>query len=387
MSNLPAPRPSPVDRHLHRAARALRHHGGYLGVLGVLEGTPPSVGELRDLVADTVPRVPAWHYRVCADNRRVWEHAGDQDPRAHVHELRVPEGPAALERIGRAVLDAPFPQGADNWGVARHRLGRRPLRHRLPGAPRPAGRRRGHGRAQRRDVPRDGTPAERPARIRTTAPPGLGGPLGGPDPAVPAAADRPLDPRPAGGGPHPYPAHRDLRHRPPRSALPRGRRDPQPDLPGRHRRRPARLDTPGLDRPPPPAAALRRPRREPSRGPRAGHAGQSSGGPAGRTALRATRSAAAAGPDAREHGHARRGDPAAAGGPARPAPGVRSRHPVAARPEPDRLADQQRPARGGVRGERTPRTPDRQPAAPAVRPPAERGPDHVRGTGHRLLHQ
>ncbi|CAM5664178.1 diacylglycerol O-acyltransferase OS=Streptomyces fumanus OX=67302 GN=GCM10018772_10670 PE=3 SV=1 [Streptomyces fumanus] len=117
MSNLPAPRPSPVDRHLHRAARALRHHGGYLGVLGVLEGTPPSVGELRDLVADTVPRVPAWHYRVCADNRRVWEHAGDQDPRAHVHELRVPEGPAALERIGRAVLDAPFPQGADNWGV------------------------------------------------------------------------------------------------------------------------------------------------------------------------------------------------------------------------------------------------------------------------------
>ncbi|MEU2563223.1 WS/DGAT domain-containing protein [Streptomyces longispororuber] len=113
----PVPTPSPVDRHLHRAAHAVPHHGGYMGVLGILEGPAPSLGTIRDLMADGVRRVPAWNYRVCADNRRVWEPAHDQDLHRHIHALRVPPGPAPLERIARALLDAPFPEGADNWGV------------------------------------------------------------------------------------------------------------------------------------------------------------------------------------------------------------------------------------------------------------------------------
>lgn len=117
MSTPPPPIPSPVDRHLHRAALATPHNGGYLGVLGVLEGRPPSLGQLRELVADTVPRVPAWNYRVSADNRRVWEPAEGGDPREQVHAVHVPEGPAVLERVAQAVHDAPFPAGADNWGV------------------------------------------------------------------------------------------------------------------------------------------------------------------------------------------------------------------------------------------------------------------------------
>ncbi|MGA4851434.1 wax ester/triacylglycerol synthase domain-containing protein [Streptomyces sp. G5(2025)] len=117
MSHTSSPRPSPVDRHLHRTIRTLPHHGGYLGVLGVLEGRPPGIEELRDAVADAVARVPAWQYRVCADNRRVWEPAHGQDPREHVHELRLPEGPAALEDIARAAHRAPFPERADSWGV------------------------------------------------------------------------------------------------------------------------------------------------------------------------------------------------------------------------------------------------------------------------------
>lgn len=117
MSRATPPRPSPVDRHLHRATRALPHQGGYLGFVGILEGPPPGVEELRDLVADAVARVPAWRYRVCADNRRVWEPAHGQDPRGHVHELRLPEGPVTLEEIARAAHDAPFPEGADNWGI------------------------------------------------------------------------------------------------------------------------------------------------------------------------------------------------------------------------------------------------------------------------------
>ncbi|MFH8290818.1 wax ester/triacylglycerol synthase domain-containing protein [Streptomyces sp. NPDC018059] len=117
MSRATPPRPSPVDRHLHRATRALPHHGGYLGFLAFLEGRPPGIDELRDVVADAVTRVPAWRYRVCGDNRRVWEPAHGQDPRGHVHELRLPEGPATLEGIARAAYEAPFPEGADNWGV------------------------------------------------------------------------------------------------------------------------------------------------------------------------------------------------------------------------------------------------------------------------------
>ncbi|MBM7172060.1 DUF1298 domain-containing protein [Streptomyces sp. G44] len=117
MSRTPSPCPSPVDRHLHRATRALPHRGGYLGVVGLLEGQPPGVEDLRDLVADAAARVPAWRYRVSADNRRVWEPAPGKDPREHVHELRLPPGPAALEDIARAAHDVPFPERADSWGI------------------------------------------------------------------------------------------------------------------------------------------------------------------------------------------------------------------------------------------------------------------------------
>ncbi|MFF8652547.1 WS/DGAT domain-containing protein [Streptomyces huasconensis] len=86
-------------------------------MVGVLEGSPPNVDGIRDLVADSVRRLPAWNYRVCADNRRVWEPAHGQDARRHVHELHLPPGPAVLERITRAVLDAPFPEEANSWGV------------------------------------------------------------------------------------------------------------------------------------------------------------------------------------------------------------------------------------------------------------------------------
>lgn len=112
-----APVPSPVDRHLHRVALPVPHQGGYLGGVGVLEGPPPSVDVIHGLVADSVRRVPAWNYRVSADNRRVWEPAHGQDLRQHVHELHLSPGPAVLERITRALLDAPFPEGANSWGV------------------------------------------------------------------------------------------------------------------------------------------------------------------------------------------------------------------------------------------------------------------------------
>lgn len=117
MIPMPSPRPSPVDRHLHRTIRTLPHRGGYLGFLALMEGRPPGIEELRDAVADAVARVPAWNYRVCSDSRRVWEPARGQDPRGHVHELPVPEGAVTPEELARAVHDMPFPEHADNWGV------------------------------------------------------------------------------------------------------------------------------------------------------------------------------------------------------------------------------------------------------------------------------
>ncbi|WP_059007792.1 WS/DGAT/MGAT family O-acyltransferase, partial [Streptomyces specialis] len=112
-----APAPSPVDRFLHRAAARAPHRGGYLGVVGLLDGHPPGITEIENLVADTVTRVPALAFRVGADSRRVWEPADGLDPARHPHELRIGPGPDVLRRIADRLVGEPFPPDAASWGV------------------------------------------------------------------------------------------------------------------------------------------------------------------------------------------------------------------------------------------------------------------------------
>ncbi|SEP69693.1 Protein of unknown function [Streptomyces sp. yr375] len=112
------PEPSSADQFLYRAARQARNQAGYHGYLLLFHGSPPSVERVRDHVAATAPRVPAWAYRVAERRGRLaWEAVGDADPRLHVHELRLAAGPDPVGRAADALLGLPFPETAPDWGV------------------------------------------------------------------------------------------------------------------------------------------------------------------------------------------------------------------------------------------------------------------------------
>jgi diacylglycerol O-acyltransferase len=115
------PAASPTDRFLYLAARRARNQAEYQGYLLLFQGAPPSVERVRDHVAASAPRVPAWAYRVAGQAGRagqpVWEAVADPDARGHVHELRLEPGPDPVERMSGALLRLPFPEDAPGWGL------------------------------------------------------------------------------------------------------------------------------------------------------------------------------------------------------------------------------------------------------------------------------
>ncbi|NGO48589.1 wax ester/triacylglycerol synthase domain-containing protein [Streptomyces ureilyticus] len=107
-----------MDRFLYRAARRARNQAEYQGYLLLFRGATPPLERVRDHVAATALRVPAWAYRIAERHGRlVWEAATAPDPRGHVHELRVAPGPDPIGRMVEALLRLPFPEGAPDWGL------------------------------------------------------------------------------------------------------------------------------------------------------------------------------------------------------------------------------------------------------------------------------
>ncbi|MFF4973162.1 wax ester/triacylglycerol synthase domain-containing protein [Streptomyces sp. NPDC001083] len=112
------PRPSAVDGCFLSYERDEPGFRPYVGAILEVTGSCPGPDPVRAQIAERVARMPSLACRVgLRDGRTVWELDPGFDPRRHVHEVRVDEGPASLDRAVDALLGEPIDAGAPRWGV------------------------------------------------------------------------------------------------------------------------------------------------------------------------------------------------------------------------------------------------------------------------------
>ncbi|MEU8946277.1 wax ester/triacylglycerol synthase domain-containing protein [Streptomyces sp. NPDC048489] len=112
------PRPSAVDGCFLSYERDEPGFRPYVGAVLEVTGSCPGPDPVRAQIADRVARMPSLACRVGRrGGRTVWELDPAFDPRRHVHEVRVDDGPASLDRAVDALLGEPIDAAAPRWGV------------------------------------------------------------------------------------------------------------------------------------------------------------------------------------------------------------------------------------------------------------------------------
>ncbi|MFI7359932.1 wax ester/triacylglycerol synthase domain-containing protein [Streptomyces avidinii] len=81
-------------------------------------GAAPELSRVQEQVAGRIERMPTLACTVTRrGGRTVWEADPAFDPHDHVHEIRIPPGPHALNEAVDGLLRAPLDEDSPRWGV------------------------------------------------------------------------------------------------------------------------------------------------------------------------------------------------------------------------------------------------------------------------------
>ncbi|WP_371574238.1 wax ester/triacylglycerol synthase domain-containing protein [Streptomyces sp. NBC_01314] len=111
-------RPNAVDGCFIRHEQELSDFRPTFGMVLHAQGRAPELSRVQEQIASRIERMPTLACTVARRERRtVWQADPAFDPYDHVHEVRTPDGPTALEEAVQALLGAPLDEQSPRWGV------------------------------------------------------------------------------------------------------------------------------------------------------------------------------------------------------------------------------------------------------------------------------
>lgn len=93
-----------------------------IGTASVADGPPPDDGELLDLLADRLPRMPRLHQRLASSasglRRPVWTESEDLDLGQHLHRVRAADsGRGGLDRVVGGIMESHLDRARPMWDL------------------------------------------------------------------------------------------------------------------------------------------------------------------------------------------------------------------------------------------------------------------------------